>query len=132
MRRPIQVRLKLDSFFCDFSERPVTKDLISSAVRQNRSLPGHETVKPTLTFDDLLSGAKIEMVGVGQDELNIQIFHNSWGMAFTVPAVPTGIKTGVSISPRPVCSTPWRAWVFLSRASTRKEKDMGNQLTTDN
>ncbi len=79
MRRPIQVGLKLDSFFCDFSERLVTKDLISSTVRQNRSLPGHETVKPTLTFDDLLSGAKIEMVGVGQDELNIQIFQKLLG-----------------------------------------------------
>ena len=36
-------------------------------------------MKPTLTFDDLLSGAKIEMVRIGQDDLNIQIFQKLLG-----------------------------------------------------
>jgi hypothetical protein len=36
-------------------------------------------------------------------------------IAFTVAAVPTGMKTGVSISPCAVCSTPVRASPSVAR-----------------
>lgn len=36
-------------------------------------------MEPTLTLDDLLSGAKIEMVRISQDDLNIQIFQELLG-----------------------------------------------------
>lgn len=38
-------------------------------------------------------------------------------IALTVPAVPTGMNTGVGISPRGVWSTPARAWPSVATSS---------------
>src|SRR6185503_1495251 len=38
-------------------------------------------------------------------------------MPFTVPAVPTGMKTGVSITPRRVVNRPARAWEEIDSTS---------------
>ncbi len=41
-------------------------------------------------------------------------------MALTVPAVPTGMNTGVGMAPRGVCSTPARAWPRVASSSNEK------------
>src|SRR4051812_6053439 len=50
----------------------------------------------------------------------------SGSIAFTVPAVPTGMKAGVRISPRGVASTPVRA--APSRASIRNVVPLATQF----
>ena len=42
-------------------------------------------------------------------------------IAFTVPRVPTGMKTGVRMDPWAVSRTPSRAWDTSERRSTVKQ-----------
>jgi hypothetical protein len=46
--------------------------------------------------DGFVAGAEIEVVGVAEDDLGAEGFEHVLGTALTVPAVPTGMKTGVS------------------------------------
>jgi len=67
MSRAIDVRLKLDSFLGQFAEGVQTEDLKASAVGEDRTLPGNESMQTAELIDRQVSGSQIKMIGVAED-----------------------------------------------------------------
>ena len=79
-------------------------------------------MEPAELSDGLDSRPQIKMIGIAEKNLDAEFFEDSWGTAFTVAAVPTGMNTGVSISPCGVSRRPPRA--APERASILKSIDI--------
>ena len=59
--------------------------------------------------DGFVAGAQVEVVGVAENDFGAQRFERCPAVtALTVPAVPTGMKTGVS-------TVRWGRWICARR-----------------
>src|ERR1700686_744701 len=70
----IEVRSKRDSFIGDFAQRGETEYLVAAGVRQNGPLPGHKLVQATELANQFVAGAQIQMISVGENDLNAEFF----------------------------------------------------------
>ena len=66
-------------------------------------------MQPAQPRDALGAGPEHQMIGVGEDDIGAGDRTSSGYIAFTVAAVPTGMKAGVRIVPRGVVMAPVRA-----------------------
>ena len=108
-------------------------------VREDRTVPRHESMEPAELAHDVVTGAEEEVIGVGEDDPGARRSQLVGVEAFTVPSVATGMKAGVSIcrggcaavrrarrrrSPttaRPTARIPTRS--ALRRRTSRSESD---------
>ena len=79
VRIAVQMTLKCDAFFADFSEAAQTEYLVPSRIRQNRVGPRHEPMQPAQISDRLETGPQIQVIGVGQQNLYAQILRQVAG-----------------------------------------------------
>ena len=77
--------------------------LEAARVGQDRPLPVHEAVQPAEPRHPLGAGPQHQVVGVAEQHVGAGRARTlSGSIALTVPAVPTGMKAGVRMSPRGV------------------------------
>src|SRR5262249_18637291 len=69
VRGAIEMRLKLGAVFRDDSPAGEAVDLEPSAVGENRSMPGGESMQPAQPSNDFRARAQHQVVGVAQDDL---------------------------------------------------------------
>jgi hypothetical protein len=112
------VAAEVDAVFDDLADLGEAEDLESAAVGEDGQGPVHEAVEAAGGGQDLESGPDEEMVGVAQDDLGAGFEEFRGSMALTEAWVPTGMKTGVSMTPWAVVSRPRRALVPGSVASS--------------
>ena len=116
---------------CDWKVTPSRqrKHLKTTAIRKYWSVPAVEFVQSANGLKHLQARAQIQMIGVAQNDLRLDLVAHVADMAGLhrarrayrhVPAVPTGMKMGVSIGPWPVCNTPARALLFKSLETMSK------------
>jgi hypothetical protein len=60
---------KCDTIFRDAPQLAVAKYLKSTAVGEHRAIPGDEAMQSTQFVNELMSGPKIEVVGIPKDDL---------------------------------------------------------------
>src|SRR5262245_21126154 len=70
----IEMRLKPNPLLRKFSHCSQAEDLITPAVRQNRSIPAHEAMQPAQFANQLRAWAEIEMIGITQQNLAAHFF----------------------------------------------------------
>src|ERR1051326_2978685 len=70
----IQVRLKHHSMVCDLAQSAQTEYLVTARIRENGVRPGHESVQSAQLADELVARAKVEVIGVGQEDLHTEFF----------------------------------------------------------
>ena len=68
---------------------------------------------PPRLRDPLGAGAQHQVIGVAEQDVGAGGLHLLGVSALTVPAVPTGMKAGVRMSPRGVAISPRRARAVL-------------------
>ena len=66
-------------------------------------------MQPAELLDELRAGAEVQVVGVAEDDLRAELLELARSTALTVARVPTGMKTGVSMTPCAVVRRPARA-----------------------
>ena len=93
------MRAKRHSFLGDFAKFVQAENLEAAGIGQDRPRPGHESVQASEVADGFDSWPQIEVIGIAEKNLDAEFFENILRTALTVAAVPTGINTGVSISP---------------------------------
>lgn len=76
MSRAVYVRVKLDTIVTQLAKRVQTEDLKSAAVRQDRTLPGHESVQAAELIDGNVTGPQIEMIGVAENDRRAGLFEH--------------------------------------------------------
>ena len=69
---PVNMGSEGHALFLNMSQRSERKDLKPAAVGQNRAFPPGEAVQPTHAADHLISGPKMQMVGIAQHDLALQ------------------------------------------------------------
>lgn len=82
MPRAIQVRAECDALVRHVLEVAQAEDLEAARVGQNRAGPRHESMKAAHSPNQLMPGPQIEMVGVGEQNLNVETFEVLLGLAF--------------------------------------------------
>jgi hypothetical protein len=65
----------LDSFFVDFAKFTERNHLESSGIGENVPVPTHELMKAADFGEELLSGKVGEVIGVGEEDSAVEIFH---------------------------------------------------------
>ena len=73
MTGTVNVGSEFDSLLGDLSKIPKAEYLESAAVGQNRPVPVHEFVESSRFPDQLMAGAQIEMVGVAQYDVCVDV-----------------------------------------------------------
>lgn len=63
-----------DSLFRDFAQITHGKNLETPAVGQQGSRPRHEAVEPSHLADEVIARPQVQMIGVGQNDPDIQAF----------------------------------------------------------
>ena len=61
------------SFFCDLTGAGEREDLEPSGVREDRTIPLHESMKTPEAPDELLAGSQVEMVRVREDDVRVHL-----------------------------------------------------------
>ena len=69
----VDVRGKAHAVVRDVVERGERKDLEAAAVREDGAVPVHEFVQPPCAGDELIAGAHIQVIGVGEDDLRADL-----------------------------------------------------------
>src|SRR6266481_7360070 len=70
----IEMRTKAHAFVGDFTQFGKAKDLIATGVREYGARPRHELVQAAKLADQLVAGAQIKMIGVGEDDFRAKFF----------------------------------------------------------
>src|SRR6202043_4267799 len=78
----VEVRAKRDAVVRNFAQIAEAENLEAAGVGENRARPRHETVKPAHLADELMAGTKIEMIRVGEENLNAEVFEFLLRLAF--------------------------------------------------
>ena len=73
MFRSVYMRAELYAFFCKFPDTGKRKDLKTSAIGQYRTLPTVEFVEPPGAFEYVEAGAKVQVVGISQYDLSLDV-----------------------------------------------------------
>ena len=119
--RAVDVALEGDRLLRHLGDLGQRHDLEAAGVGEDRPLPAHEAVQAAEPRHPLGAGPQHQVVGVAEDDVGAGLAA-TWSTvsALTVPAVPTGMKAGVRMSPRGVCSTPVRAAPSVALISERE------------
>ncbi len=68
----IEVGAEVDAIGGDFAEFGEGEDLEAAGVGEHGAAPGHEAVDAAHAGDEVVTGAEVEMVGVGEDDLRAE------------------------------------------------------------
>ena len=100
----VDVRAKLSSLFGDSADFCETQNLKPARVGQHRALPADELVQTAAGSDHLNAGPQPKVIRVAEYYPGVEVvgFKFLEANALHRAGVPTGMKTGVSISPRRV------------------------------
>ncbi|SPF44226.1 conserved hypothetical protein [Candidatus Sulfopaludibacter sp. SbA4] len=74
MQIAIEVRLEDDAVLGDLAKAAEAEDLKAPRIGEDGVGPGHEAVQPSHLADELVAGAQVEMVGVGQQDFHAEVF----------------------------------------------------------
>ncbi len=74
MAVPVQVRIEHHAVFVDLAQSTQAEHLKTARIGENRIGPGHELVQSAHPADGLVSGAQVEMIGIGQQDRHAEIF----------------------------------------------------------
>ncbi len=93
----VEVRAEGDAVLVQLAQRGQRHDLEAAAVGQDRAGPVHEPVQAAEPLDPVGAGPQHQVVGVAEDRCAAPVAR-TWSavIALTVPAVPTGMNTGVA------------------------------------
>ena len=67
------MRVEIDALLLDLAEPSQGEHLKSAGIRKNRTIPRHKLVQSSHFLDQLVSGAQMQMVGVGQLHLSADL-----------------------------------------------------------
>src|SRR5437762_672473 len=87
-RLSIDVILKLGALFGDLAQLREGKNLVTAAIRQNRSVPIHEFVKSAKIPDHLDAGSNEQMIRVTENNLRLQLAQLTWTHRFDAGLCP--------------------------------------------
>ena len=73
VRVAVQMRLEQHALFGDLAQAVETEDLKAAGIGEDRPRPGHELVQSAELADGLVPGPQIQMIGVAQDDLGVQV-----------------------------------------------------------
>ena len=73
------MRSKADALVGDLAQLAEREDLEAARVSQHGTVPADKAVQSAHALDRLVAGAKIEMVGIAEDDLSAEIFEGSLG-----------------------------------------------------
>src|ERR1700681_1448654 len=82
MQRAIEVGAELHAVLGELAQVAEAEDLEASGVGEDGLVPGHELLHPAKLADGFDAGAEIEMVGVVEQDLNVEFVENVLGDAF--------------------------------------------------
>ena len=77
----VQMAAEMNALFLDFAQTCEREYLESAGIRQNRLVPAHELVQPASLADQLLTGADMQVVGIGEDNLRTDFVQLARGHA---------------------------------------------------
>ena len=66
---PVDMGLKLDSFFGKFDQGVEAEDLEPAAVGKQGMVPVHEAMDPSQSLNPFMPRPQVEVVGVGENDL---------------------------------------------------------------
>ena len=66
------MRTKTHAVVGDFAEIGEAEDLVTAGISEDGAAPGHERMQATEFADQGMSGTKVKMVGVGENEFSRQ------------------------------------------------------------
>src|SRR5262249_48870537 len=70
----VEVRLKLYSMLADLAQPGEAEHLKPAGVGKDRIGPRHESMQSPELADELVSGPQIEVIGIGEDGLGVELF----------------------------------------------------------
>lgn len=70
----VEMRTKTHAVVGDFAEIGEAENLIAAGISEDRAAPGHERMQAAELADQDLSGAKVKMVGVGENDFGAESF----------------------------------------------------------
>ena len=79
MARPVNVRLKLDSFIRHLAKLCETEYLKASAIGEDHLLPRYEAMQSAELIDDLMTGPQIKMICVAENDSRSCLFKHLLG-----------------------------------------------------
>ncbi len=82
MLRAVQVGTKADALVCDFAQISKAENLVAARVGENSAGPGHEGMQAAEFANQGMTGAKIKMIGVGQDDFCAESLESFLGKPF--------------------------------------------------
>src|ERR1700744_2423665 len=65
---------KLDALFADLAQLTQAEDLKAAGIGKHGPGPGNEAVQPTQPAHQLVTRAKVQVIGIGEDDLRVQLF----------------------------------------------------------
>jgi hypothetical protein len=68
VERPVEVAAERHPIVVDHPQVAERHDLEATGIGEDRPIPGHELVQPAEPRDPLVTGAQVEVIGVGQDD----------------------------------------------------------------
>ena len=79
MRVAVEMRAEQHALFGDLAQAVQTEDLESAGIGEDRPRPGHELVQSAEPADGFVPGTQIEMIGVAENDLRVEIVEQSRG-----------------------------------------------------
>ena len=76
MQRAIEVRAELHAVLGELAQIAEAEDLEAAGVGEDGLVPGHELLHSAKLADGFNAGAEIEMVGVVEQDLDVQLFED--------------------------------------------------------
>ena len=73
MAGAVDMALKDHAFFGDFATGSEGKDLITTAIGQNRAVPAHKAMQSAGLFQYTCTRPQVKMIGIAQDDLCLYI-----------------------------------------------------------
>ena len=83
MEIAVEVGAEDNSLLGDAAQAAETEDLVAAGVGEDGARPGHEAMESAKPLDEIGSGAEVEVIGVGEDDLRVEVgFEVALGEAF--------------------------------------------------
>src|SRR5277367_3996149 len=78
----VEVRTERDAFVGDFAQFAEAEYLKAARVGEDRSGPGHKFMQAAEFADEFVAGPQIQMISVGEQDLDAEVFEVLLGKAF--------------------------------------------------
>ena len=82
MLRAVEMRAEAYPFIGHFSQFGEAEDLIAAGIREDGTRPRHELMQAAELADQLVAGAQIKMIGIGEDDFRAEFFERFIAQAF--------------------------------------------------